>query len=124
MPVVRIAALSPPDPDAVHRCLEAVVDGLAAALGCAPAGVWASWTPVSAQHTGHQRRVFQGHCPTVTVLAMPGRPLPQRQAGLAAVAWAVASSLELPVEDVWVHWRELEEGLVFAGGALRVGKSR
>lgn len=119
MPVVRIFALPPSEPTAVADCLDAVVVGLSAALDTEPPGIWATWIPISAQHTGRQPRAFRGHCPTVTVLAMPGRSLSQRQDGLAAVARAVSGALGLPIEDVWVHWQELEPGLVFAGGSLR-----
>ncbi len=119
MPVVQIHALPPPSPDRVDACLAAVVTALSDGLGCEPAGVWAQWCAAAAMHTGPQRRDFAGHCPVVIIRARRGRAPEQIAQGLAATAAAVATSLGLPLDDVWVHWQELDPAQVFAGGQLQ-----
>lgn len=119
MPVVTVSALPPSDRAAIDRCLAAVIQRLAAALQQDRQGVWAQWVSAEAMHIGATRRSFDGHCPVVVVRARAGRHPHVVQLGLRAVAEAVAESLALPVEDVWVSWEELAPGRVFAGGGVR-----
>lgn len=119
MPVITIHALSPGEPGRIERCLETVAAAVAAAVGRAPDQVWVYWCAVEQAWVGGGLRGFRGHCPVVTVRAREGRPAQAKALALEAAAQAVAQALELPLEDVWVHWVDVPEGLVYAGGALR-----
>lgn len=119
MPIVTVHALPPPDPAAVGRCLTALTIGLAGALQQPTQSVWAQWIDVHTMHTGTTPRAFAGHCPVVVIRARAGRHGGVIQAGLRAVAEATATTLDVPLEDIWVHWEELRPGRVFAGGGVR-----
>lgn len=119
MPTVTLRALPPDDPGAIDRCHAAVARALGAAIGRAPEGVWCQWVPVGAAHVGVAARGPADQCPVVTIRARAGRSPEAVARGLEATARAVAAALDLPVEDVWVHWQDVPAGRVFAGGALR-----
>lgn len=118
MPVVVIRSMRPPDEARVDQMLADVVTGLAGALHASADDVWAYWEEVHVCRIGARRATFAGHCPVVTVRARTGRAASQIRAGLEAVARAISTSLGVPLDDVWVHWLELPEGRVFAGGRV------
>lgn len=119
MPVITIHAPPPSDPTAVERCLAASTAALSAALQQDPRGTWAQWVDVRAMQVGTESRECRGHCPQVVIRARAGRHGGVLQAGLKATAEAVATALDVPLEDVWVHWVEMQPGRVFAGGGVR-----
>ncbi len=119
MPVVTLHCLPPPDAesDAVERALQGIVQAVGEALKADPDGTWAHWVPMVAVFQGLERVGYRGHCPVVTIRGR-ARDDASVAAVLAAVAAAVSTALELPIEDVWVHWLEVEPGRAFAGGGL------
>jgi hypothetical protein len=119
MPVITIHALPPPDPKAVGRCLASATAALSAALQQDRRGTWAQWVDVRAMQVGAEPRTWRGHCPQVVIRARAGRHGAVLQAGLKATAEAIATALDLPLDDVWVHWVEIQPGRVFAGGGVR-----
>ncbi len=119
MPVVTVESLFPPDPEAVDRLLLEVPRAIASAISCDAGDVWVYWHAVGAACSGGQLRSFADHSPVVTIRARAWRTDDQVKRGMAAAAAAVASSLGLPLEEVWVHWLELPPGRVYAGGGIR-----
>ncbi|SRR5947208_16669522 len=114
MPIVTVTAL-PADAGTVDRLLARVVADLAAAVGCPPGDVWASYVPAAAQHVGERRAAAAGQCPVVVIRGRV-RADEQVAAGLAAAARAVAAELRMPVEDVWLQWVDVQSGRAYAGG--------
>jgi phenylpyruvate tautomerase PptA (4-oxalocrotonate tautomerase family) len=98
--------------------LVSLVEALADALTCPPGDVWAYWEEVGAVRLGERTVGYDGHCPVVSIRSRQGRSEEQIASGLAAVAHAVSESMGVPLEDVWVHWKELAPGRVFAGGRV------
>ncbi len=119
MPVVTVHTLPPADPAALDRLRARVPTRLSAALGQAPRTVWLHVVTSEVMAVGPEARPFDGHCPQVVVRARAGRAGAAIQAGLRATAEAVAEALAVPLEDVWVHWVEIQPGRVFAGGGVR-----
>ncbi len=118
MPVVTVHALEPPDPRSVRLCLEAVAEALAEAIGNDVGQVWVYWCAVERALIGGELREFHGHCPVITIRARQGRSQGEIAAGLQATARAAAAALDLPVDDIWIHWVELPVGRVMAGNAI------
>jgi hypothetical protein len=118
MPVVTIQALPPEESARVDELLSQVVGVLASALETTPSNVWANFSPMAQVREGDSAHGQSGYHPIVTVLANP-RPDALIHAGLHAVAKAVASGLEIPLERVWIHWVTLNPGQVFADGAVK-----
>ena len=54
----------------------------------------------------------------IAVIRILGRPRPALEVrrALEGAARAASERLGLPLEDGWVHWQELPDGTVFAGG--------
>ncbi len=117
MPVVSVLALRPDDGGAIERTLSAVVSAVAEALAASPQGTWAHFVCVDAVQQGEQAMGFRGHCPIVVVRGTPREPVVVA-AVLSGVASAVSGNLDVPLEDVWVQWVEVEPGYVFAGGEV------
>jgi ligand-binding SRPBCC domain-containing protein len=117
VPVVSVLALRPDDGGAIHRTLAAIVTSVSEALATPPESVWAHFVSVDAVQQGEQALDFRGHCPVVIVRGAPRDPVIVA-AALTLVATAVASALDVPMEDVWVQWVDAEPGYVFAGGEV------
>jgi hypothetical protein len=117
MPVVTLCCLAPDAPGVIDSALRAIVREVAAAIGGEPSGTWAHWIPMEAVVQGEARASFDGHCPIVTVRG-EARSDETVAAALRATASAVSTALQVPIEDVWVHWIGVEAGRAFAGGDL------
>jgi hypothetical protein len=117
VPVVTLHCLAPDDPAAVDRALHALVAGIAAATGGAPAGTWAHWVPMARVVQGGSTVGYAGHCPVVTIRGR-ARDADAVRAAVRAAAVAASDALGLPLEDVWVQWVDVEPGRAFAGGDL------
>lgn len=118
MPVVIVRSLRPSEAMRIDRMLAAVVEGVSDALACSPGDVWVYWVEVGAVRLGQTAVAYAGHCPVVSIRARRGRSEEEIAAGLAAAARAVSGAMGVPIEDVWVHWEELDPGRVFAGGGV------
>jgi hypothetical protein len=117
MPVVTLHCLAPQDRSAIDTALRAIVLDVSGAVGGEPAGTWAHWVPMAAVVQGEAAPAFDGHCPVVTIRGK-ARSAETVAAALQATASAVSTALEVPIEDVWVQWTEVEDGRAFAGGHL------
>lgn len=113
-PVPIVEIIVPPGvPGALEPLAAPVGRALAQALSCEPAAVWV-YVVRAAVHAGPA----EGPCPCVTVRAMP-RPEEAVRAGMEAVVRAVSEGLQVPFDDVWLHWIDLPRGRVFSGGGVR-----
>jgi hypothetical protein len=119
MVIVQIHALPPPEAERTDMCLSAAIDGVAAAMKCPTSEVWAQFLPVSAMHIGNRPVRFNGHCPVVVVRTMHESPPAQVRAALTALASGIAAAMDLPVDDIWIQWQQLQPGTVFAAGAIQ-----
>ena len=115
--MVSVLALRPDDGGAIQRTLSAVVTGVAEALAAPPEGTWAHFVVVDAVRQGDMAMGWRGHCPVVVVRGTP-RNGTAVAAVLTAAATAVADTLSVPLEDVWVQWVDVLPGQVFAGGEV------
>ena len=118
MPIVLVRSLAPPEPVRIQRMLSVVATDLAVALNSDAADVWVYWQEVQEVMMGARATAFAGHCPVATVLAREGRDPDQISRSLRAVASAIAGSLGVPREDVWVHWLDIPSGRIYAGGGV------
>jgi len=119
MLIIQIHALPPPEAERADMCLSAAIDGVASAVQCSTSDVWAQFLPVSAMHIGNRPARFNGHCPVVVVRAMHECPPARIRAALTALAGGVAAALDLPVDDIWIQWDQVQPGTVFAAGAIQ-----
>lgn len=117
MPIVTITALAA-EPQLVQEVLARVVTDVSAALSCPARDVWASFVPAAAQHVGERPVTASDQSPIVIIRGRP-RSAERVAAALAAAAQAVAATLDLVVDDVWLHWVDIAPGAVFAGGAIQ-----
>jgi phenylpyruvate tautomerase PptA (4-oxalocrotonate tautomerase family) len=93
----------------------ALSESVATALRCPVRDVWTYWQRVEFASMGAEPQTTENRVAVITILGR-GRPQEQVRAALEGAAQAVSKTLALPLEDVWVHWDELPEGRVFAGG--------
>jgi phenylpyruvate tautomerase PptA (4-oxalocrotonate tautomerase family) len=118
MPIVKILALPPKDSNQIDDILTEVARKLAAALDTTPNNVWVHFVPLTHFCEGESVPAESVYHPVITVLANP-RPEELIKRGLQAVATAVAAGLELPLENIWIHWVDLPPGRVYADGKVR-----
>jgi hypothetical protein len=116
MPIVTITALAA-ESHVVEEVLARVVGDVSAALACPAQDVWASFVPATAQHVGDRRVGARDQSPIVLIHGRT-RAAEAVAAALTAAAHAVATGLNVALEDVWLQWLEVTPGTVFAGGAV------
>ena len=73
------------------------------------------WHGAAQGGVGGGPRGTRNRLPRVRILGRPRPALGVRRA-LEGAARAASERLGLPLEDGWVHWQELPDGTVFAGG--------
>jgi hypothetical protein len=116
---VPVVSLHSPSTDrlVLDRALRALVSGLAAALDCPTADVWAHHVRMDEVRQGERDVAAGGFCPVVVIR---GRARTEHAIGhaLAAAAGAVSQAFSVPLEDVWVQWVDVVPGRAFAGGDL------
>ena len=124
MPIVEIRALPQATPVDVAAVLARVCRDLAAALGCPPRHVWATWenlAPGSFVEANVTATVQprDSHAPMVRILAMEGRSPEVIQKMLETVCASLAGSLEIDTDNVFARYEELRAGHVAWGGRVR-----
>ncbi len=123
MPIVRIDALVREPPD-VPALLRATSRAVAQALGADERHCWVTFreiAPGTYLEGGEVRTAADALevSPLVTVVAYRGRSPEQKAAALVAVARAVGQGLGSDPANVFVEYREIPEGHVHTGGAVR-----
>jgi hypothetical protein len=123
LPIVDVVALPQDPPVDVLAVLGAVCVAVAAAAECPEMQVHATWRTLPDGHYVEGRvdaalQPASTHAPQVRIRALPRNPA-MIQAMLEAAARALADSLEIDPDNVFVHFEELVPGRVLAGGRVQ-----
>ena len=122
MPLVTISAMIPRDSGAVPRTIQDVRDAGALALSCSRSNIWVVFQPI---HPGHyvqgegEPALCHGensHPPIVIVRAQAGRPPEIRKAFAEAISYSVSKGLDIPPENIWIHYQEMSPQDVWFDG--------
>jgi phenylpyruvate tautomerase PptA (4-oxalocrotonate tautomerase family) len=121
MPIVQIHSLPPHDRSRLARMLTDVREEGARALAGAPSNVWVMFhelppgTYLQGEGEAASEPQASTHPPVILISIQSGRSAEQKTAFTRAVAGVVARTLEIPADNVWVHWREMRPEDVWFG---------
>ena len=115
MPIALITVPGPIEPAKIVEAGRALAEAVARGLHCRVQDVWTYWQPVEVAMIGAERQTPENRVAVIRILGRK-RPGTEVRRALAEAAGALSATLALPLEDVWVHWHELPDGTVFAGG--------
>lgn len=121
MPVIRIQAIRTKSLD-VEALLERVSAAVAGAFSLELAQCWSCFTeimPGEMFEGGRFRDATGRHSPLVTLSAYRGRTPEEVRCALEAVADEVVDAFGFADGDVFVEYREINEGEVYTGGSVR-----
>lgn len=101
----------------LDMALRALVSGIASALDCPVADVWAHHVRMDEVRQGDADVAAGGFCPVVVIR---GRARSEHAVAhaLAAAAAGVSQAMGIPLADVWAQWVDVVPGRAFAGGDL------
>jgi hypothetical protein len=117
MPIVHVRGPSDPGDD-LEDVLGTIAIAVADATDDDPGDVWCTFVKLDAETIG-ERSVGHGSGAIVYVdVLMRDRDPERLGAALEAAAESVASSWDVPVEDVWARYEPVRSGEIFAGGRL------
>jgi hypothetical protein len=124
VPIVEIRALPQAPLVDVPAVLARVCQDLAAAIGCPPRHIWATWeslAPGSFVEASATAAVQprDTHAPMVRILAMEGRSAEMIRKMLETVCASLAAALEIDADNVFACYEELRAGHVAWGGRVR-----
>jgi hypothetical protein len=124
MPILQIRGLPQKNPVRIQQALKKATAAIAAAYGCPPNQVWATWQEIRAGWyvegaTAAMQQTAGTHPPIAELICFEGKPQDVIEKTLAAAAQAISEGLGLG-KNVFVGYQELKSGQVIAGdGILR-----
>lgn len=122
MPVLEVRALPQPDPSRIEPALTNTCKAIAAAYGCAPHHVWATWTTIEPRHyvEGDRSAGFQptdSHPPIGRLLCFEGKDGEIIARTLQAAADTLSASLGIP-GNIFIEYAEARSGRVIDGSGI------
>lgn len=124
MPILQVRALPQKNPVRIPQALKKATAAIAAAYGCPPSQVWATWQELRPGWyvEGSQSANLQPnatHPPIAELICFEGKPQEVIEKTLTAAATALAEGLATG-KNIFVSYQELKSGQVIAGdGILR-----
>lgn len=106
MPLINITSLQPSNLESVSKMISNIRIKSASALQCSIDNIWVFYQPLENHHYA-QRQDDLKNSPIVTIKAKSGRSHEQKTALAKAVADAISNALEMPPENIWIHYEEM-----------------
>ena len=107
MPLINISTSQFINSNQISKMISDIREKSSEAFQCSIDNIWVIYQPL---HVGNyvQRKDGLKNSPIVTIKAQSGRSYEQKNALAKALTDIISSRLEVPTENIWIHYEEMK----------------
>lgn len=107
MPLINITSSQPVNLESISKMISDIRLKSSTALQCSIENIWVIYQPLESHHYVQKQDDLK-NSPIVTIKAKSGPSHDQKTALAKAVANAIGDALEMPPENIWIHYEEMK----------------